>query len=122
MFESSLYQEFSVKKKGKKNKNKNNDGSNVSDTLQTRLRNNLPIQYLKQSDIQVVLHSLKYIIQGEKFSYFKKLFFCSFACRRDRFVKLKEKAVGRFERPLDIRSFVSMYINLSLLLDLLFTK
>ena len=37
-------------------------------------------------------------------------------------MRLREKAAARFEDNLDIRSFVQVYTNLSLILDLLLTK
>ena len=57
-----------------------------------------------------------------KLSFLKSLLYFGFACRKDKQLQMKEKAMARFERPLDIRSFVSMYTNLSLLLKVIFTE
>ena len=37
-------------------------------------------------------------------------------------MRLREKAAARFEDSLDIRSFVQVYTNLAMILDLLLTK
>ena len=43
-------------------------------------------------------------------------------CKKDRKRKYTKRAVERFEKSLDIRSFVAVYTNLSLLLRVIFTK
>ena len=43
-------------------------------------------------------------------------------CKKDRKRKFTNKVIERFEKSLDIRSFVSVYTNLSLLLRVIFTK
>ena len=58
----------------------------------------------------------------QKQSYFKTLFYLQSLCKRDKEMKLKQKAVSRFEEHLDIRSFLSVYTNLALLIKVLLSK
>lgn len=57
-----------------------------------------------------------------KISFIKSLLYCGFACKKDKQLLIREKAMARLERPLDIRSFVSMHTNLTLLIKLIFTE
>ena len=45
-----------------------------------------------------------------------------FLCKKSPEMRLREKAAARFEDSLDIRSFVQVYTNLAMVIDLLLTK
>ena len=59
---------------------------------------------------------------AKKLSFFKSLMYCSLFCRKDKQIRVRENAMVRFEKPLDIRSFVGVHTNLVLLLNLVLTK
>ena len=44
-----------------------------------------------------------------------------FVCKKDKEARMRKKIIERFDNTLDIRSFVAIYTNLSLLLNLLLT-
>ena len=44
-----------------------------------------------------------------------------FICKKDKEARMRKKIIKRFDKTLDIRSFVAMYTNLSLLLKMLLT-
>ena len=57
----------------------------------------------------------------KKLSFTKSLLYCGSIFRKDKQQKIRENAMERFERPLDIRSFVSVYTDLALLVKLIFS-
>ena len=55
-------------------------------------------------------------------SLFMVICYSKFCCRRNSKYRLLNKANNRYEDILDIRSFVKVHINLSLLISMLLTK
>ena len=60
--------------------------------------------------------------QVNKTSMLKSLCYFTSLCGKDKELRFREKSVKRFEKHLDIRSFVGVHTNLALALSLLFTK
>ena len=56
-----------------------------------------------------------------KEAYLKSLCYTRYFCKKDSEMKLREKAAERFEDLLDIRSFIGVYTNLTLLLSMILT-
>ena len=45
-----------------------------------------------------------------------------FICKKDKERRMRKKIIERFDKTLDIRSFVAVYTNLTLLIQLLLTQ
>ena len=56
-----------------------------------------------------------------EYAFCKSLCYFKFLCKKDKEIKLREKAAERIEDQLDIRSFSGVYTNLTLLLSVLLT-
>ena len=69
----------------------------LDNSLKKKLKKNLPIEEIKLADVQEIMLNIEDIGESDNFSYLKRLLFCSFACKRDRYINLKDKAVERFE-------------------------
>ena len=52
---------------------------------------------------------------------FEKFKMC-FVCKKDKERRMRKKIIERFDKTLDIRSFVAVYTNLSLILQLFLTQ
>ena len=57
-----------------------------------------------------------------KSAFYKSLCNVKFFCKKDKQLVLQERAAQRIEDQLDIRSFASVYTNLTLLLSVLLTN
>ena len=75
---------------------------------------------MSQADISYVFDQVRATI-SMKSAFCKSLCYFKFLCKKDKEIKLREKAAERIEDQLDIRSFSSVYTNLTLLLSVLLT-
>ena len=105
MYKQSLHGELPVTSKRKSKK---------SSSFHTKLKSGTPIEALNKTDLTEILSQ----INLTKFLK-SKMFGCF---RKDRKSRLKRKIETRFEKHLDIRSFINVHTNLALLLRALFTK
>ena len=56
-----------------------------------------------------------------KKAYLQSLCYLNYFCKKDPKMRMREKAAERFEDVLDIRSFVNVYTNLTLMLSMILT-
>ena len=81
------------------------------------------IESLTDDDVNDVFKEVKDSnAEPYKVSFLKALCYIGLLCKKDRKMKLEERAAARFEENLDIRSFISVYTNMTLALNLLFSK
>ena len=116
MFTSSLYEELPVKKK----KTKDNSYS----SLQSKIVSNQSFNDgLAADDINSLISEVN-SAKPRKIPFFSRLkCHFKFLCRKDHYKqKVREKALANLEDQLDIRSFLSVNKNLSLLVWLLLSK
>ena len=116
MFTSSLYEELPVKKK----KSKDNSYS----SLQRKIASNQSFNDgLAPDDISSLISEAN-SAKPRKISFFNRLkCHVKFLCRKDHYKqKVREMALVNLEDQLDIRSFLSVNKNLSLLIWLLLSK
>ena len=118
MFEASLLSEITVKKpkkQGKRSKNRRRD----EPPLEERLVNGQGI--LNSDDVADLIHEMA-LVKKVMTGFWETLCHVKRCCGKNRRVKLREKTAEKYQEHLDIRSFMSVETNLTLLLSLLLTR
>ena len=90
--------------------------------LQEKLDSLIPLEALTSTDIAEIFNEIE-LIKFFKTSFFdnltNKVWLC---CRQDHKSRMGNKIEARFKKHLDIRSFVNVHTNLTLLLHIFLTK
>ena len=93
----------------------------MTDFTRQRLTGNVPVIKLGKEEVSRLAQESKKSATSRA-SFSEILCHIGFLCKKSREMRLREKAAARFEDSLDIRSFVQVYTNLAMIIDLLLTK
>ena len=118
MFEASLLSEMPVKKtkkKGRKNRGRRDDEPRLGESLHSG-------QGILNPDNVISLIQEMALVNKVKTGFWETLCHVTRCCGKNRRVRLRKKSAARYQEHLDIRSFVSVETNLTLLLSLLLTR
>ena len=118
MFEASLLSDMPVKKP-KKQKRRNKNRRRDEPPLEERLVNGQGI--LNSDDVIGLIHEMT-LIEKVTTGFWETLCHVKRCFGKNRRIKLLEKTAAKYQEHLDIRSFMSLETNLTLLLSLLLNR